>query len=89
MNSKIKYVDANGLRIFAEELKQQLKNHVMETGIFNTIANRVEKLENLEIFEICQELPEKGMENKIYLADDQSSSSGFTMYIWVDNSWKK
>ena len=85
IDSKIKYVDANGLRIFAEELKQQLKNHVMETGIFNTIANRVEKLENLEIFEICQELPEKGMENKIYLVATNHLPL-VLQCIWVDNS---
>lgn len=44
MDNKIKYVDLNGLKVFAEDLKQYLKNHVVELGLYQELLHRIENL---------------------------------------------
>ena len=49
MDNKIKYIDLNGLKVFAESLKQDLKNHVIELGLYQELLHRIE---NLELYKI-------------------------------------
>ena len=43
-NMKVKYVDLNGLKYFAEELKAYLKKHILELSIFNELKNEIENI---------------------------------------------
>ena len=56
---KIKYVDLNGLKFFAEELKDYLHNHVMETSMFNELDTRISALEGHVFYKVLNELPEE------------------------------
>ena len=78
MDNKIKYVDLNGLKTFAEALKQDLKNHVIELGLYQELLHRIE---NLELYKIVDLLPEKGDEDTIYLLKNTSGSGDKNVFI--------
>ena len=78
MDNKIKYVDLNGLKTFAEALKQDLKNHVIELGLYQELLHRIE---NLELYKIVDSLPEIGDENTIYLLKNPSGSGDKNIFI--------
>ena len=78
MDNKIKYVDLNGLKMFAESLKQDLKNHVIELGLYQELLHRIE---NLELYKIVDLLPEKGDEDTIYLLKNPSGSGDKNVFI--------
>ena len=78
MDNKIKYVDLNGLKVFAEALKQDLKNHVLELGLYQELLHRIE---NLELYKIVDLLPEKGDEDTIYLLKNPSGSGDKNVFI--------
>lgn len=40
--NEIKYVDLNGLKVFAEELKSYLQNHILEFSIYNELKDIIE-----------------------------------------------
>lgn len=42
----VKYVDLQGLQLFAEELKKWLKSHVVETDIYKELLYRIENLDS-------------------------------------------
>ena len=78
---KIKYVDLNGLKCFAEELKKYLRNHVLEFSIFNELKDRIEAVENQDFYEVVDsynDLPESGRNKIIYLVPENGS---FLEYI--------
>ncbi len=78
MDNKIKYIDLNGLKIFAESLKQDLKNHVIELGLYQELLHRIE---NLELYKIVDSLPEIGDEDTIYLLKNPSGSGDKNVFI--------
>ena len=78
MDNKIKYVDLNGLKVFAEALKQDLKNHVIELGLYQELLHRIE---NLELYKIVDSLPKIGDENTIYLLKNPSGSGDKNVFI--------
>ena len=78
MDNKIKYIDLNGLKIFAEALKQDLKNHVLELGLYQELLHRIE---NLELYKIVDSLPEIGDEDTIYLLKNPSGSGDKNVFI--------
>lgn len=93
----IKYVDLNGLSIFAEELKKWLHNHVIESEGFGKLeeqiksaVERIIELEEAKIYKIVEELPEKGLENTIYLLVDSGVSEGSLLeYIYIGDRWEE
>ena len=73
---KIKYVDLNGLKYFAEELKQYLESHVLEFSIFNELKDRIEAVENQDFYKVVEsydKLPNPGLEKIIYLVPNNDS----------------
>ena len=73
---KIKYIDLNGLKYFAEELKQYLESHVLEFSIFNELKDRIEAVENQDFYKVVESydnLPNPGLEKIIYLVPDNGN----------------
>lgn len=85
---KIKYVDLNGLKCFAEELKQYLESHVLEFSIFNELKSRIEAVENQDFYKVVDELPEKGVEKLIYLVYNEDNEN-FLEYIWKGDKFEQ
>lgn len=86
---KIKYVDLNGLKCFAEELKKYLRNHVLEFSIFNELKDRIEAVENQDFYEVVDsynDLPESGRNKIIYLVPENGS---FLEYIWKGDTYEQ
>lgn len=86
---KIKYVDLNGLKYFAEELKQYLKSHVLEFSIFNELKDRIEAVENQDFYKVVEsydKLPNPGSEKIIYLVPDNGD---FIEYLWVIDRYEQ
>ena len=46
--NEIKYVDLNGLKVFAEELKLYLQNHILEFSIYNELKDIIENNASLK-----------------------------------------
>ena len=85
----VKYVDLQGLRLFAEELKKWLKSHVVETDIYKELLYRIE---NLELYKIVETLPEKGDEDTIYLLrnPNEEDQNLFIEYLYSkEHGWEE
>lgn len=86
---KIKYVDLNGLKCFAEELKKYLRDHVLEFSIFNELKDRIEAVENQDFYEVVDsynDLPKPGRNKLIYLVPENGS---FLEYIWKGDAYEQ
>lgn len=86
---KIKYVDLNGLKCFAEELKKYLWDHILEFSIFNELKDRIEAIENQDFYEVVDsynDLPKPGRNKIIYLVPENSS---FLEYIWKGDTYEQ
>ena len=71
--NEIKYVDLNGLKVFAKELKSYLKSHILEISIYNELKDRIEAIENQDFYRVVESydnLPDPGLEKIIYLVPD-------------------
>lgn len=85
----VKYVDLQGLRLFAEELKKWLKSHVVETDIYKELLYRIE---NLELYKIVETLPEEGDEDTIYLLrnPNEEDKNHFIEYLYSkEHGWEE
>lgn len=85
----VKYVDLQGLRLFAEELKKWLESHVVETDIYKELLYRIE---NLELYKIVETLPEEGDENTIYLLKNpnEEDKNLFIEYLYnKEHGWEE
>lgn len=86
---KIKYVDLNGLRFFADELRQYLNQNILNVPILTELKIRVENLEDRDFYKIIESydnLPNPGLEKIIYLVPNNGS---FLEYLWVENKYEQ
>ena len=86
--NEIKYVDLNGLKSFAKELKSYLRNHILEVSIYNELKDRIEAVENQDFYKVVDELPEKGVEKLIYLVYNEDNEN-FLEYIWKGDKFEQ
>ena len=85
----VKYVDLQGLRLFAEELKKWLKSHVVETDIYKELLYKIENLAldgvvkngETQVLELAKDkygISHINFGKPINMAEEQDSTVGIT-----------